>query len=377
MPEYNSGMFMCVEVQLRHNQEWRFSHEFCLSSYDKGKNMKKLVIGTMICVWVALGLGVVIGAEADTAVAKVNAVDIWQSEVDFIITMFVLPQFQAQTQQKEIPKDQLKMVEQNILNQLILQKLLVQKAVQLKITVDEELLAQQMESAKQMMPDVALDQLRQLLTDDLLARQVIEQEVVAKISVSDEEVQKFYDENPQQFTEPEQVQASHILVTVESDASQEEKDAAQQKIGDILTQVNAGGDFAELAKEHSDCPSKEQGGDLGFFARGQMVKPFEDAAFAMNEGAISEIVETQFGYHIIKVTGKKPENKMLFEDVQEQIEQSLLDQKTNTEINTWVTDLRANADVEILIQEPPTEEETPEPAKEEIPEPAKEETPTE
>ena len=339
--------------------------------------MKTRVIGCLICVWIILGLGIAIGAETDTVVAKVNEVDIWQSEVDFIVATFVLPQFQAQTQQKEIPEDQLKLVEQNILDQLILQKLLVQKASQLNITVDEELLAQQIESAKQMMPDVALEQLKPLLKDDLLVRQVIEQEVVAKVSVSDEEVQGFYDENPEQFTEPEQVQASHILAMVESDASQEEKDAARKKIGDILTQVNAGEDFAELAKEHSDCPSKEQGGDLGFFARGQMVQPFEEAAFAMNEGEISEIVETQFGYHIIKVTGKKPENKMLFEDVQEQIKQSLLDQKKNTEVNTWITNLRADATVEMLAQESEKEEETPESAKEETPEPAKEETPTE
>jgi peptidyl-prolyl cis-trans isomerase C len=340
---------------------------------------KKLVIGVMVCAWIALGLGVSIGAETDTVVAKVNEVDIWQSEIDFIVDAFVMPQFQAQTQQTEIPADQLKQVEQNILNQLILQKLLAQKASQLNITADEELLAQQMESAKQMMPDVALEQLRELLKNDLLARQVIEQEVVANLSVSDEEVQGFYDENSEQFTEPEQVQASHILVMVEADASQEEKDVARKTIDDLLAQVQAGADFAELAKEHSDCPSKEQGGDLGFFARGQMVKPFEEAAFAMSEGEISEIVETRFGYHIIKVTGKKPENKMLFEDVQEQIKQSLLEQKQNTEINAWVTDLRANAAVEILAQESAEEgEETPESAtEEETPEPATEEKPAE
>jgi len=331
--------------------------------------MKRLMIGCMVCIWiVTVGLGVAIRAEPDTAIVKVNGAEIWQSEIDFIIASFVLPQFQAQTQQETIPEEQLKLVEQKIIEQLILQRLLTEKAVQLNLTADEELLAQQMEAAAQMMPDVDSERLQELLENDLLAQQVIEQEVVANLSVSDEDAQGFYDENLEQFMEPEQVEASHILITVETEASQEDKDAAQMKIEEILAKVNAGEDFAELAKEFSDCPSKEQGGNLGFFTRGQMVKPFEDTAFALNEGEVSGIVETQFGYHIIKVTGKKLENQVAFEDAKEQIKESLLGQKTNTEVNAWLTELRANATVEMLTQA--TEEEISESVEEEPSEPA-------
>ena len=90
-----------------------------------------------------------------------------------------------------------------------------------------------------------------------------------------------------------EVRASHILVKTENEASE------------LLSQIKAGKDFAELAKAHSDCPSGQQGGDLGFFTRGRMVKEFEDAAFSMETGQVSEPVGTQFGFHLIKVTDKK------------------------------------------------------------------------
>ena len=91
----------------------------------------------------------------------------------------------------------------------------------------------------------------------------------------------------------DQVKASHILVKDEATAKQ------------IKTQIEGGASFEDMAKEHSSCPSKRQGGDLGWFGKGQMVKPFEDAAFSLGEGKISNPVKTQFGYHLIKVTGQK------------------------------------------------------------------------
>jgi len=89
------------------------------------------------------------------------------------------------------------------------------------------------------------------------------------------------------------IRASHILVSTSEEAES------------VLSEIKAGGDFGELAKKYSSCPSKGQGGDLGYFAKGQMVKDFEDAAFSLKEGEVSGIVKTQFGYHIIKLTGKE------------------------------------------------------------------------
>jgi peptidyl-prolyl cis-trans isomerase C len=109
---------------------------------------------------------------------------------------------------------------------------------------------------------------------------------------------------------PEQVHARHILVKVDPKADATQKAAARKKIEDIQKQLKNGEDFSELAKKASDCPSNAKGGDVGYFGRGQMVKPFEDAAFSLKPGEVSGIVETEFGLHLIKVMDKKPEKIM-------------------------------------------------------------------
>jgi peptidyl-prolyl cis-trans isomerase C len=305
-----------------------------------------------------MGTMIATAQETEKVLATVNGMEVVQSEVDFIFTSIVLPQIQVQLQGQELPAEQKMMIENNILEQLIMQKLLLERAAQLNVTADQDILNQQLETAKQYMPDADADQLKQLLANDLMAQEVVRQEVVSKLSVSDEEAQGYYDEQSEQFLEPEQVQASHILVMVEPDASQEDKDVARKKIDDVLVKATSGEDFAELAKEFSEGPSKDNGGDLGFFGRGQMVPPFEEAVFALEEGEISDVVETQFGYHIIKLTGRKAERQAPFEEVEEQIRQSLLDQKINTEVNAWITDLRANATVEMLNVEAAPDEST-------------------
>jgi peptidyl-prolyl cis-trans isomerase C len=160
------------------------------------------------------------------------------------------------------------------------------------------------------------------------------------------EAREFYDSNKERFTTPERVRASHILINVadtDSDVTREQKKA---KIEDIRAQLVAGGDMAALARENSDCPSKDKGGDLGFFGRGQMVKPFEDAAFALEVGEISPVVETKFGYHVIKVTEKEDAGSTSFEDVKDSIIDYLADMKKQDEMNTYMTSLRDAAVIE-------------------------------
>lgn len=324
--------------------------------------MKKYVLSWMVCVGILLGTVVVMAETTiDPILAKVNEAEILQSDIDFIVTTFVEPQFQAQGQ--AMTAEQKADIGQKILEQLVLQQIVTQEAARLKIAVDEAMLNQQMDQVKQMKPDVDMARLTKLFTSEVAAQQVVQQEVVAKIAVADEEMQAYYEKNKEQYKEPEQVQASHILVTVKSDAPQADKDAARKKIDDLLAQVKGGKDFAEVAKANSDCPSKEQGGDLGFFGRGAMVQPFEDTAFAMKEGEISDVIETQFGYHIIKLTGRKPEHQSSFDEVKESIQQSLKNEKTQTEIGKWLDALRANAKIEMLTPTPaPAADVTPTPA---------------
>lgn len=149
------------------------------------------------------------------------------------------------------------------------------------------------------------------------------------IEVTDEEIQTYFDENKDSFAQTEQVEASHILVEDEATAKE------------VLEKINAGEDFAELAKEYStDTSNAENGGELGFFGTGEMVEPFEKAAFALEVGAVSDVVETEFGFHIIKVTDKKEAKEAVFEDHKEEIKEILIEEKMNANYPTWIEELK-------------------------------------
>jgi peptidyl-prolyl cis-trans isomerase C len=136
---------------------------------------------------------------------------------------------------------------------------------------------------------------------------------------------------------------------VEPTADDAKKAEAGKKIEEIQQKLKTGSDFAELAKEYSEGPSSVRGGDLGYFQRGQMVKPFEDAAFSMQVQEVSGRVETRFGYHLIKVDDKKPAQTLAYEDVKAKIAQRLKQQKVEKDATQYVENLRHNAKVEILL----------------------------
>lgn len=298
-----------------------------------------------------------------TVVARVNNETILQSDVENVFNLFVLPQFKAQNPDKEFPTDQKLKVEQGITSQLATQKLLIQAAAKLGVKPDETIVNTQFDTLKAQYPQASPEFLKDFLIREVTIQALLQQEVISKITVSDEEVKKYYDERKDQFNEPEQVRASHVLVQVDPKATQETKDAAKKKIEDVLAQAQAGKDFAELAKQYSDCPSKEQGGDLGFFKRGDMVKPFEDAAFALNVGELSGVVETQFGFHVIQLAEKKSAREVPFEEAKERLTQSIKQQRTNTDAVAWVNALKSKSTIELLNQPPaePTQPAEPQP----------------
>ena len=145
-----------------------------------------------------------------------------------------------------------------------------------------------------------------------LLKQFALNQLLSKIQVSSEEIAAYYEENKSQYNSPRSVKASHILV--------KELDQAES----ILLELKEGVSFEEAAQKYSTCPSKEKGGDLGFFNKGQMVPEFEEAAFTLEQNTISEPIQTQFGYHIIKVTDEKQEGSQTLVEVKEQIQKQLL-----------------------------------------------------
>lgn len=192
--------------------------------------------------------------------------------------------------------------------------------------------------------------LRELVRRNVVIENYIEQVILPKQQVTDADVKAFYDKNPETFAQSEQVRASHILITVDAKASDADKKKAKEKADALLKQVKAGADFATLAKDNSGCPSSKQGGDLGYFGKGQMVKPFEETAFAMKPGEVSGVVETQFGYHIIKLAEKKPASKIPFGDVKAKIADSLKRQKVSEAINATLEEAKKKAKIEIYLK---------------------------
>ena len=172
----------------------------------------------------------------------------------------------------------------------------------------------------------------------------------ANPQATDQEAQDFYNSHPAVFDSGERVKASHILVRVPEGATGPGKEALRKKAEGLLQRVRAKEDFAALARESSEDPgSARNGGDLGAFGRGQMVPPFEQAAFALKPGEVSGIVETAFGFHIIKVTERIPARKLPFAEVKERLKAEMVQQKRQRAQQSYVNSLRAKAKIETFL----------------------------
>lgn len=295
------------------------------------------------------------------AVAMVNGTPITQQEFDRQV-QFVLQRF-ASTNQMTPDPSMIAELKKSVLDKMIDAELLYQQSKKEKISIDNAKVDQELQNFKDKVNNPEeykkfLETLKMTESDlksdfrrNLAIQQLIDKEVVNKITVSDEDAKKFYDENPDNFKQPELVKASHILVSVAPDADQATKDEARKKIESIEKELKGGADFAELAKKNSQCPSSKQGGDLGYFQRGQMVKPFEDAAFALKPGEVSGIVETRFGYHLIKVLDHKDASTVDFATVKDRIIQFLKQQKIQEKVEDYVEKLRAKADIKRMLAE--------------------------
>ena len=166
---------------------------------------------------------------------------------------------------------------------------------------------------------------------------------------SEEDCEKYYSEHREMFKEPPQVRASHILVKTEG-GDEEAKSKARAKIDAIRARVtgeiNVEQAFADAARENSDCPSGQEGGDLGWFGPGQMVPEFDKAAFEMKVDEISDVVETQFGFHILRKTGEKPGGEKSFDEVKGSLKEALAREAKNAAFGRFMGELRANAKIE-------------------------------
>ncbi|MBP7053019.1 MAG: peptidylprolyl isomerase [Phycisphaerae bacterium] len=312
--------------------------------------------------------------QADKVLATVNGASIMESQVN----QRVQDKWKAQldklaAQSPEMAAQHQKQAMKMALNEIVIEQLLEEEAKQAGIDVTEEqLIAEITKQLAAEVPPLTLEDyksrieaqgvrfetMKGFLLRNMKYSKLLETRLADQIRVTDEEAKAFYDGNPEEFAVPEQVRASHILISTDPAESTDPnadpnqvKAQAREKAEKLLTQVKEGADFATVAKENSSCPSAAQGGELPPFGRGEMVKPFEDAAFAMKVGEISDLVETQFGYHIIKVAEHKDPNIVAFAAAKEQIVENLQGSKRQKAFTDYIESLRQKAAITYAVSD--------------------------
>lgn len=306
-------------------------------------------------------------ATAPGVAVTVNGHDIMEEDVEKILD-FSLKKTPSNKLQAGAQRERLRV---RILESLIMNHLLASQAAKQNITASDKELTKALEeqfekqiashgSTREEYEKTMLKQ-RDLTWDELIARFVADPTVKAKylheklikhnfpekIKVTDAQIRTFYDDNLKvSYEKPAQVRASHILIASKDAKTDEEKAALKKKAGDILVKAKKpGADFRALAAEFSACPTSNKGGDLGFFTKEKMVPSFSKAAFAMEKGQISDIVETNFGYHIIKVTDKKAPETVSFEQAGFSIRKILEGTKVREQLMIYIEELKDKAKI--------------------------------
>jgi peptidyl-prolyl cis-trans isomerase C len=294
-------------------------------------------------------------AELPKVLAHVNNEDVTKADFDRLLRNIELGNGQP------VPPERRNEVYRQVLDELVTYTLLKQEAKARNIVatdaeVDEQLKAIR-DSAKTEEAfrkaladrDMTLERLKADAKTEISIQKMMKEQVATAAEATDAEVKEFYDKNPERFKRPDTVRASHILLRVDPNADEATKKQTRAKIDDLLKQAKGGGDFAALAKQNSEDGSAANGGDLGYFPKERMVPAFADVAFALKPGEISDVVTTQFGVHIIKVTDRKPAGAVPLEEVSPRVKQFLSEQKKQQQAQAFIAGLRQKAKIEVLI----------------------------
>ncbi|HUK55256.1 MAG TPA: peptidyl-prolyl cis-trans isomerase [Nitrospiria bacterium] len=244
--------------------------------------------------------------------------------------------------------ESVKELKRNILNEMIEQRLFLAEAGRLKLEVGPDELQQAIDRIKGdyapgefeamiQSQRTTLDQWKERLRKELLSQKAVNQAVPQTIRISDDEIQNYYREHPKEFVHPNEVRARQIVVANEETAKS------------LRLQLTQGADFASLAKARSLSPDKEQGGDLGFFTRGEMPEEF-DIVFSLGVGKISPIVKTAYGYHLFKVEEQHPERPMSPAEAAERIRAQLTQERREKSFADWVAGLKGKARIRVNDQ---------------------------
>jgi peptidyl-prolyl cis-trans isomerase C len=293
-------------------------------------------------------------AQLPEVLARVNGVAVTKAEFDRLIKNLELAS-------GVIPADRRDEILRGALDQLITMTALTQEAKARNVVPTDAEVEERLKGMKSQFPtedafnkaladrNMTLQRLKDDTRADTAVGKMIEAEVANQAAVTDAQVREFYDKNPDKFKQDESVRASHILIKAAENADEATKKKARTEIESVHKQAKTGADFATLAQQHSQDGSAAQGGDLGFFTRGQMVPAFDQVAFALKPGEISEVVTTQFGYHIIKVAERRLASTVPFEQVSERIRQYLDQQQKEDRARAFVESVKNKSKIEVLV----------------------------
>jgi len=300
-------------------------------------------------------------SEVDTVVVTVNGIEIHESDIQKIIK----PQLASIAKQSaQLPPAVVKQYTQQFreqaTEQLIRRNLLDEKVQAAGIVVTEEEVINQiteiaaaqgfsLEDFTKAMAQLGhgFDEVKEDVSKQMARNKFMESLWAGKVEVTQDEAKKYYDENVQHFDAPEQIRASHILIQPDLSGPDpnEAWAKAKAKAEDLLRQIKGGADLAELAKTYSDCPSAPKGGDLGFFSKSEATAEFDKAAFGLEVGQMSDVVKTEYGFHIIKVTDHKDAGIISYDQARDDIIKQLTQQKQQEFASAYIESLKTDAKI--------------------------------
>jgi parvulin-like peptidyl-prolyl isomerase len=302
--------------------------------------------------------------DPDYVVAQVADKKITQQELDENLNRHL---DQISQSGQEVTEEMRKIIEWRTLDELVMKELIVAaaKSSEIDLAQIEQEAGDTLARIKEQAPDPAAfaEQIAQQgMTEDIIKNEIYIRNLLEALmknrypdghAVSEEEAKAFYEQNKQMFNQPERVTARHILVRVNPEASKEEKDGQKKKIDEARNRIAKGEDFAEVAKEVSEDPgSGSRGGMLPPFTRGQMVPPFEEAAFEGKKGKLSDVFETQFGYHFLEVLDRSEAKQLTFDDVKLRLNQQLERRAEGMAAQELLKEIEDSVEHEVFIEDP-------------------------
>jgi len=253
--------------------------------------------------------------------------------------------------------------QKEVVESLIRREILYQESRKAGIKIDNKDITKEIDAIKkQFLSDaeykneltrrnLSEDTLRAQMERNLLISKYVEQQFLKKVKVTDADIMANYESHLSALKQPLQVRVSHILIQIDPKSEASRKQEARRKAEQILKDLRDGKDFKTLAREQSDGPTRTSGGDLGYIKKGQLEKQFESVIFNLKKDEISDVIETNYGFHLFKVTDRKPESILAYDNVKEQIKQLMLQEKAKKEADEYARRLREKADVKILLNE--------------------------